>query len=185
MRPECPVQYSPAKSRIRAPKPYISAGTRAVIKGTSAMSASRQTRGRLNMQPSGLNIYTARSCTENARFCRWSRSMACRFSWIRAERRRSGAQSERESGGGYPQQGRLPGSSMHVTTDIRPDGPGARPVLHRSSGYAAAVLRRRAGQGWHEQIISESRPVAHGADGKVTEILIGPVRPLLAAAVWR
>jgi hypothetical protein len=47
----------------------------------------------------------------------------------------------------------------------------------------------RAGQGWHEQIISESRqdsrPVAQGADGKVTEILIGPVRPLLAAAVWR
>ena len=122
------------------------------------------------------------------RFCRWSRPMACRFSWIRAERRRSGAQSERESGGGYPRQGRLPGSSMHVMTDIRPDGPGARPVLHRSSGYAAAVLRRRAGQGWHEQIISESRqdsrPVAHGADSKVTEILIGPARPLLAAAVW-
>jgi hypothetical protein len=34
------------------------------------MSASRYTRGRLNMQPSGLNIYAARSCAENARFCR-------------------------------------------------------------------------------------------------------------------
>jgi hypothetical protein len=34
------------------------------------MSAARQTRGRLNMQPPGLNIYAEHSCTENARFCR-------------------------------------------------------------------------------------------------------------------
>ena len=29
----------------------------------------------------------------------------------------------------------------------------------------------------------DGRPIAHGADGKVTEILLGPIRPLLAAAV--
>jgi hypothetical protein len=30
----------------------------------------QQTSGRLNMQPSGLNIYTSQSCPENARSCR-------------------------------------------------------------------------------------------------------------------
>ena len=34
------------------------------------MSAARQTRGRLNMQPPGLNIYAEQPCTENARFWR-------------------------------------------------------------------------------------------------------------------
>ena len=43
------------------------AGRRAIIKGTFVMSASRQTRGRLNMQPPGLNIYAPLSCAENAR----------------------------------------------------------------------------------------------------------------------
>jgi hypothetical protein len=37
--------------------PRVSAGQRAVIRGTFAMSsATRQTRGQLNMQPPGLNI---------------------------------------------------------------------------------------------------------------------------------
>jgi hypothetical protein len=36
---------------------------------TFAMSAVRQTRGRLNMQPPSL-IYTSQSGAENARFCR-------------------------------------------------------------------------------------------------------------------
>jgi hypothetical protein len=30
----------------------------------------------------------------------------------------------------------------------------------------------------------DSRPFAYGGNGKVTEILIGPIRPLLAAVVW-
>lgn len=34
------------------------------------MSAARQTRGRVNIQPPGLNICAAQSRTENARFCR-------------------------------------------------------------------------------------------------------------------
>jgi hypothetical protein len=59
-------------------------------------------------------------------------------------------------------------------------------MLECSTGTLAGEIvgQFRAGQGWHEQIISESRPAAHGADGEVTEIPIGPVRLLLAAAVW-
>jgi len=34
------------------------------------MSAAQPTRGRLNMQPPGLNSYASPSCTENARTCR-------------------------------------------------------------------------------------------------------------------
>jgi len=34
------------------------------------MIAARQTRGQLDMQLPGLNIYTEQSCTENARICR-------------------------------------------------------------------------------------------------------------------
>jgi hypothetical protein len=52
------------------------------------MSASRQTRGRLNMQPSGLNIYAARSCTENARFCR--RQVERQVIWLEAALGRPG-----------------------------------------------------------------------------------------------
>ena len=36
------------------------------------MIAARQTRGQLDMQLPGLNIYTEQSCTENARICRVS-----------------------------------------------------------------------------------------------------------------
>jgi hypothetical protein len=52
------------------PSPPIPAGQRAVIGGTFAMIAARQTRGQLNMQLPGLNIYAEQSCTENARICR-------------------------------------------------------------------------------------------------------------------
>jgi hypothetical protein len=84
-----------------------------------------------------------------------ARPMACRSSWVRVERRRSGARSQRESGGRCPRQGRLPGSSVHVITGIRPDGPGARPVLQRSPGYAAAVLRR-----WRQADVEDIRPAS-------------------------
>jgi hypothetical protein len=50
-------------------QPHLTGGQRAVIKGTLAVSAARQTRVRLNMPPPGLNIYAAQSCTENTRFC--------------------------------------------------------------------------------------------------------------------
>ena len=36
------------------------------------MSAPPQARGRLSMQPRGLNIYAPQSCTNNARTCRIS-----------------------------------------------------------------------------------------------------------------
>jgi hypothetical protein len=52
------------------PLTYLTAGRRAVIKGIFAMPAAQRTRGRLNMQPLGLNIYTPYSSTENARICR-------------------------------------------------------------------------------------------------------------------
>ena len=39
------------------------------------MSAAQRTRGRPNMQPPGLNIYTPQSSTENARSCRDSGAM--------------------------------------------------------------------------------------------------------------
>jgi len=61
----------------------------------------------------------------------------------RTERRRSGPRSDRGFGIWYRRQGRLPGSSIPVMTGIRPDDPGARPVLLRSPGCAAVVLPRR------------------------------------------
>ena len=39
------------------------------------MSAARQTRVGSTCGPPGLNNYAEQPCTENARFCRWSRGM--------------------------------------------------------------------------------------------------------------
>ncbi len=66
-QPVLGVRNQPDNHRRRQ---HRSAARRAVIKGIFAMSATQRTRGRLNMQPPGLNIYTPQSSPENACICR-------------------------------------------------------------------------------------------------------------------
>jgi hypothetical protein len=55
----------------------------------------------------------------------------------------------------------------------------------RSADHAVSPVSN-GGQDRHEPVTSEDKqdlmPIAHGPDGEVMEIVIGPIRPLLAAA---
>ena len=75
--PRSPRSSAAQLAMLATRSPTITAGTRAVIRDTFATSAAQQTRGRLNMQPPGLNIYASQSRTENARSCREWRGVAC------------------------------------------------------------------------------------------------------------
>jgi hypothetical protein len=69
LRQDQPV-LNPLQQSCPLPLGAPNGGRRAVITGTFAMSASRQTRGRSACsRPPGLNIYAPQSCTENARSC--------------------------------------------------------------------------------------------------------------------
>ena len=145
----------------------ISAGRRAVIKGTFAMSAARRAPGQLDMQPPGLHIYAPQSCTKNARSCRSERRSDDRAGVGGTSIPPTRLQSPLRKLGHV----RRPGLASRSADHSRPMGDLADPDLHA----------RRVDNAIASELDRSGRPMSYGAPTYPSTGLNAAADPIWAA----